>query len=159
MVPEKPASGSFAPSQSSKMTTLEPRDKETPELFVAVVDDDLSFRRSVQRVLSAAGYRVSAFASPSDFLRSLASSVPSCLVVDLHMPGMTGIELYDRLVAQGFSLPAILVTGKETPQTREQARHRGFSGFMPKPCDVQILLQTIEVLCMTPLADFANGAG
>lgn len=121
-------------------------EEANPRPLIAVVDDDPSFLRCMDRMLRVAGYRVSSFASPAEFLKSLSAGPPQFLVVDMHMPEMSGIELQDQLQAKGFSVPAILVTAHDTGQTREQAKRRGFSGLLLKPFDGEILLEAIQQL-------------
>jgi FixJ family two-component response regulator len=138
---------------------LDTQGKQAAKPLVAIVDDDPSFLRSMCRMLRIAGYNVGAFASPGDFLKSLPASLPQCLVVDMHMPEMTGIELQDRLLAEGFCVPAILVTAHDTEQTREQARRRGFSGLLLKPFDGEILLGAIEKLSAHSVAGASPQVG
>ena len=111
--------------------------------LIAVVDDDASFLRSVGRLLRAAGYDVQMFGTARDFLAHLPACKPQCLVLDVHMPGMSGLELQERLAADGSCLPIIFVTAYDTPQTRESARRAGGFGLLLKPFDQQALLQTI----------------
>jgi FixJ family two-component response regulator len=110
---------------------------------VTVVDDDPSFLRSVGRLLRSAGYLVETFGSPRQFLSALPGWVPQCLVLDVHMPEMTGLELYERLSACGHCVPVIFVTAYDTPQTREQARRSGSAGLLLKPFDKEALLRRI----------------
>ena len=93
--------------------------------LIVVVDDDVSFLRSVGRLLRSAGYAVATFGSGREFLAALPALSPRCLVLDVHMPGMTGLELYERLAAQGASVPVVFVTAYDTPQNRERARQAG----------------------------------
>lgn len=111
--------------------------------LIAVVDDDASFLRSVGRLLDSAGYGVRMFGSGREFLDALAEVEPLCAVLDVHMPGMTGLELLEQLAAIGSPFPAILVTAHDTPQTRERARNSGSAGFLLKPFDKQSLLAAI----------------
>ncbi len=111
--------------------------------LIAVVDDDVSFLRSVARLLRSAGYRVETFSSAREFLETLPSGSPQCLVLDVHMPGMTGLELQDWLTTQGYSLPIIFVTAYDTPQTREHAQRSGSFGLLLKPFDKAAILEAI----------------
>ncbi len=110
---------------------------------VAVVDDDASFLRSVGRLLRLAGYPVETFASGREFLASLPAGAPQCLVLDVHMPEMTGLELYERLLAQGSCIPVVFVTAYETPQTLQYARQAG-SILLLKPFNKQALLNAVN---------------
>ncbi len=111
--------------------------------MIAVVDDDASFLRSVGRLLRSVGYAAETFGSGREFLASLPESSPQCLVLDIHMPEMTGFQLQDRLAAQGSCVPVIFMTGYDTPQTRERARQAGCFAFLLKPFDKQALLNAV----------------
>lgn len=112
--------------------------------LIAVVDDDASFLRSVGRLLRTAGYDVEMFSSGRDFLASFPACLPQCLVLDVHMPHMTGLELQDRLVADDLRLPVVFVTAYDTPQTREHARRAGSFGLLVKPFDQGALLRAVK---------------
>ncbi len=112
--------------------------------LIAVVDDDASFLRSVGRLLRSTGYAVATFGSARELLAALPALAPSCLVLDVHMPEMTGLDLYERLTAQGTSVPAIFVTAYDTPQTLERARQAGCVGLLLKPFDKESLLKTLQ---------------
>jgi FixJ family two-component response regulator len=113
--------------------------------LIAVVDDDASFLRSIGRLLSSVGYAVKTFGSARDFLASLPGFSPQCVVLDIHMPEMGGLELQDWLADYGFCAPVILMTGYDTPQTRARARQAGGFGFLLKPFDKQALLNAVAV--------------
>src|SRR5215510_15879813 len=89
-------------------------------LLVAVVDDDRFFRESMRRLMRSFGFTVEAFSSAADFLASPRLSETACLVADIHMPAMTGLELYRRLVDTGNAIPTILVTA--FPNDADRAR-------------------------------------
>jgi FixJ family two-component response regulator len=78
--------------------------------LVSVVEDDQFFRESMQRLMRSLGYTVEAFASAADFLASPRVVETACLIADVHMPAMTGVELYKHLVSAGYAIPTILVT-------------------------------------------------
>jgi FixJ family two-component response regulator len=126
--------------------TIESRESAagTDRPLIAIVDDDASFLRSVGRLLHSANYAVKTFGAALDFLAALPDSSPQCLVLDVHMPGMTGLELQDRLVAQGHCLPIIFVTAYDTPQTRVHASREGVFGLLLKPFDKDALLNAIQ---------------
>jgi FixJ family two-component response regulator len=111
--------------------------------LVAVVDDDASFLRSVGRLLRASGYGVETFGSAREFLASLGAKTPRCLVLDVQMPEMTGLELQDHLAAQGSCLPIIFLTAYDSPQTRAHAHRGGSFGLLLKPFDKDALLRAI----------------
>ncbi len=128
--------GKSLPRSEAATTRVQP--------LIAVVDDDPSFLRSVGRLLHSANYAVETFGSAHDFLAAQQSSAPQCLVLDVHMPGMTGLELHDRLRAQGCRLPIVFVTAYETPHTREHAHLPGVYGLLLKPFDKRILLNAVQ---------------
>lgn len=113
---------------------------EKPSLIV-VVDDDVSFREAVVGLLSSEGYRTQAFASAREYLRTLFPTIPDCLVVDVQMPGMSGLELSERLDAMGASTPVILVSAfvSKAQLGTEWRRAR----IIDKAGDPQILLEAI----------------
>jgi FixJ family two-component response regulator len=115
----------------------------TPPL-IAVVDDDESCLRSVGRLLRSEGYSVETFSSAGQFLSSLLTTLPQCLVLDVHMPEMTGLQLQEVLAAQGYRVPIIFLTANDTPQIREQARRAGAIGFLQKPFHTQALLVAVD---------------
>jgi len=115
----------------------------TTKPLIAVVDDDPSVVKSLARALRLAGYEVAPFGSAQAFLGAVATLLPQCLVLDVHMPEMTGFELQDRLAAQDFCVPVIFVTAHDTPQTRARARRAGSFGFLLKPFDPQALFRAI----------------
>ncbi len=110
---------------------------------VAVVDDDASFLRSVGRLLRSEDYSVETFGSAREFLAAEPGSKPGCLVLDVHMPEMTGLELQEQLAAQGSRLPVIFVTAHDSPQLRARAQLAGGLGVLLKPFDKDSLLQAI----------------
>lgn len=120
-----------------------PHGTEVSTPRVAVVDDDASFLRSVGRLLRSAGYPVETFASGRELLAALPAGAPECLVLDVHMPEMTGLELHDRLRAEGYCFPVVFVTAYETSQTLQYARQAG-SILLLKPFDKKTLLLAVN---------------
>src|SRR5262249_18987591 len=89
-------------------------------MVVAIVDDDAAVRTALSRLLSASGIRPRSYASALDFLDSLASETPNCLIVDFQMPGMTGLELQEQIVASGVSIPTIVMTAHGDAELRKR---------------------------------------
>jgi FixJ family two-component response regulator len=119
--------------------------------LIAVVDDDPSVVKSLGRALRLAGYEVATFGSGQDFLGAVSTTLPQCLVLDVHMPAMSGFELQDQLARQGICVPIIFVTAHDTPQTRARAHQAGSFGFFLKPFDPKALFQAIgEVASCQP---------
>jgi FixJ family two-component response regulator len=100
---------------------------------ISVVDDDQSFRDSMRRLLKSLDYTVAVFPSAADFLASSKLADTACLVADVHMPAMTGVELYEHLIETGRAIPTILVTGYPTDGVRERMLTLGVECYLPKP--------------------------
>lgn len=111
---------------------------------VAVVDDDDAARISVVRLLEVAGYTARGFDSGSDFLAAADVTALSCVVSDLQMPGVTGLELQKALHARGVQVPMVFVTGFGTVATGVQAMRDGAVDFLEKPADPGALLDAVE---------------
>jgi FixJ family two-component response regulator len=129
----------------------------SPTPLIAVVDDDRSVVKSLARTLRAAGYNVGTFGSAQEFLSSLATSVPQCVVLDVQMPEMSGLELQDQLAAQGSCLPVIFMTAYDTPQTRAHVHRAGVFGLLLKPFPNEALLRAIREALSGQPQDFAAG--
>ena len=100
---------------------------------ISVVDDDQSFRDSMRRLLKSLDYTVAVFPSAADFLASSELSDTACLVADVHMPAMTGVELYKHLIETGHAIPTILVTAYPSDGVRERMLTLGVECYLPKP--------------------------
>ena len=112
-------------------------------LLVAVVDDDASVRRALTRVLQSAGLRVLTCASATEFLATGVSSAPDCVILDIHLGGMSGLELLSRLRESGCSLPVLIITAYDDAQTREAAAQAGCTAYLRKPLDGKMLLDEV----------------
>jgi two-component system, LuxR family, response regulator FixJ len=110
---------------------------------VVVIDDDLSVRRSLTRLLAAAGYEVISCSSAEEFLAMSSVPRPACLVTDVRMPGMTGLDLLDVLRTRGPSLPMILISGDADANAMAHARAAGAVGFLLKPFASEDLLSAL----------------
>jgi len=116
----------------------------TSATCVFVVDDDQSARRGFARLLRAAGFDVSEFASATEFLDDLSHEISGCLVLDIRMPGLSGEELQAELEARGIHIPIIVVTGDDDPGTTRKAQKMKAAGFFRKPVDGMALLDAIH---------------
>ena len=114
------------------------------EATVFVVDDDLSFRRSVERLIGLAGFKVRSFGSARDFLAAETPDVPSCLVSDVRMPGLSGLDLQRELSQIGRHLPIIFITGHGDIPMSVRAIKAGAVEFLTKPFGERELLEAIE---------------
>jgi FixJ family two-component response regulator len=112
--------------------------------LISIVDDDLSVRRSLRRLVQGAGYAVEAYASAPEFLDSRPSGRIACLVLDIHLDGMSGLDLHARLAAAGVAIPTIFITANDDAPTRERARHAGAVAYLAKPFDKLALLDAIR---------------
>jgi RNA polymerase sigma factor (sigma-70 family) len=110
---------------------------------VLVVDDDESFRRAAKRLLRSVGLTANTFASAQEFLQYELPTGPTCLVLDVRMPEISGLELQDLLTTAGFRIPIIFLTGHGTVPVSVQAMKAGAVDFLQKPCEDQMLLQAI----------------
>jgi FixJ family two-component response regulator len=112
--------------------------------LVSVVEDDPSFRDSMRRLLRSLGYNVEAFSSASDFLASPRLVETACLIADVHMPEMTGLELYIHLIEAGHAIPTILVTAYPNDVDRARALADGVVCYLRKPIDEKDLRRCIH---------------
>ena len=103
--------------------------------LISIVDDDQPFRESMRRLVILLGYTVEAFSSAADFLASRLLPETACLIADINMPGMTGIELHRHLVDAGYAIPTILVTAYPEEAVRDQALKDGVVCYLSKPVD------------------------
>jgi FixJ family two-component response regulator len=101
--------------------------------LVSVVEDDQFFRESMRRLMRSLGYKVEVFASAADFLASPRLGETACLIADVNMPMMTGIELYRHLIDSGHAIPAILVTAYANDDVRIRVLKDGVIGYLQKP--------------------------
>lgn len=111
---------------------------------VYIVDDDESVRKAVARLVRSVGMRTRAFASPDEFLRHGYGGEPGCILLDIRLPGMTGFELHERLLASGHHPAVIFITAHPENRTRERAMGLPAVDFLEKPFDDQDLLDAID---------------
>jgi FixJ family two-component response regulator len=117
---------------------------EKPKM-VAVVDDDESFRAALERLLKSEGFVVQSFASAEDFLKSGMQYETGCLIADIRMPGMSGLDLQAKLNADHCPIPSIFISGHGDEKMRMQAMRGGAVKFLAKPFDGAILLEAARV--------------
>jgi FixJ family two-component response regulator len=111
---------------------------------VCVIDDDASLLRAVQRLLGADGFTVETFPSAERFLESGHRGSAGCLVLDVHLGGMNGFELQERLVAEGTPIPVVFITAHDDLATRERARRAGAVAYLRKPFDDDALIAAVN---------------
>ena len=113
--------------------------------LISIVDDDQSFGDSMRRLLTSLDYSVAVFPSAAQFLASEQLTVTACLVADIHMPGMTGIELYNHLVQSGHAIPTILVTADPDERPKERMLTRGVECYLRKPLVEAALIECLRI--------------
>ena len=118
--------------------------REKKKKMVAVVEDDDSYRVAVQRLLKSAGFSVQSFATAEDFLRSGRQHETGCLITDIRMPGISGLDLQAKLNADHCLIPTIFITAHGDEDMRLQAMRGGAVKFMVKPFDGEILLESVR---------------
>jgi FixJ family two-component response regulator len=123
------------------------------KLLVSVVEDDRFFRESMGRLMRSMGYTVEAFPSAADFLVSPRLTETACLIADVHMPEMTGIELHRHLVDAGRAIPTILVTAYPNDADRARALNDGVVCYLRKPVDEQHLGECLRAALTSGEAD------
>ena len=126
---------------------------------VSVVDDDASLRRSLRNLLLSVGFRVHTFASAEEFLGSGERENTGCLVLDLGMTGMSGLDLLRHLAAAGSRFPVVVLTARGDEETRQRSLRAGAVALLKKPFDGDALLDAIRAACMDTGAPPRFGLG
>jgi FixJ family two-component response regulator len=111
---------------------------------IAIIDDDLLVRQSLGDCMESAGYAVESFDSAEQFLASGSAQNAACLIVDIQLPGITGLELQDKLAVSDNHVPIVFVSAQGTPANREKAMKRGATGFLAKPFRRDALVRLVE---------------
>ena len=117
---------------------------ESEKKMVAVIEDDESYRTAVQRLLKSAGLSVQSFDSAEAFLNSGRQYETGCLITDIRMPGMSGLELQSKLNADRCPIPTIFITAHGDEKMRMQAMRGGAVKFLTKPFDGEALLESVR---------------
>jgi FixJ family two-component response regulator len=115
-----------------------------PDAVIAIVDDDLSVREGLETLIRSAGWRVETFASAQEFLACPRAEAPSCLILDLQLPGLSGLDLQKRMAELELEIPIVFLTGHGNIPASVQAMKAGAVEFLTKPFDEQDLLRAIE---------------
>ena len=112
---------------------------------VYVVDDDESVRASLKLLIEACGYPVVTFKSAEDFLHSNFRECPNCLILDIHLPGMSGFDLQKQLIKSRSLIPVVFITGHDRPRMEDEAMELGGVAYLRKPFEEQCLLDAIQL--------------
>ena len=115
-----------------------------PRPLISIVDDDESVREATEARMESLGFRAQTFRSAADFLASAEIGTTSCVVADINMPHMTGVELYRRLVDLGHAIPTILITAYPDDEVRARALAEGVLCYLVKPFDDEDLLRCVR---------------
>jgi FixJ family two-component response regulator len=110
---------------------------------VIIIDDDVLVRQALADCVESAGYAVEDFGSAEEFLASGVKQTAACLIVDIQLPGITGLELQDKLAEADHRLPIVFVSAQGTNANREKAMRQGASGFLSKPFRREDLLKSL----------------
>ena len=119
--------------------------KDRGRILIAVVDDEPSVRSSLARLLRSAEYEAATYPSGEEFLDSLKTGFPDCLILDLRMPGLDGFDVLARLARVGRRVPVIVLTSFPSPEVRRQALREGATAFLEKPVDRSTLIDVIDM--------------
>ena len=114
------------------------------DAFVAIVDDDVSVREGLQSLIHSAGWRAETFASAQEFLSRSGAEFPACLVLDLQLPGLSGLDLQKRMAETGLDIPIVFLTGHGSIPSSVQAMKAGATEFLTKPVDDEEILRAIH---------------
>jgi FixJ family two-component response regulator len=131
----------FPAATSGKLATMS--SKSTSQ-FVAIVDDDRSVQNALKDLMESAGLSARSFGSAEEFLESDEPNQTACLVVDIRMPGMSGLGLQARLNAEGSNIPIIFITAHGDAKMKMQAMEAGAADFLSKPFDDEVLLRKVR---------------
>ena len=112
--------------------------------MISIIDDDVCARGATEAIVRSLGYALATYESAENFLSSDHVNNTSCLITDVHMPGLSGVELYRHLSSNGFAAPTIFVTGQPDEATREQVLAAGAVAFLSKPFGKQTLLDCLR---------------
>ena len=111
---------------------------------ISIVDDDVLVREAIRRLIKSVGMNARAYASAEDFLSSNHAQETSCLILDVQMPGMSGLELQQQLVGSGNQIPIIFISAHSDSQIREQALGAGAVAFLFKPFSEEALVDAVQ---------------
>ncbi len=120
------------------------REPREPDAIIAIVDDDPSAREGLGSLIRSAGWKAETFATAQDFLGRRGAETPSCLILDLQMPGLSGLDLQKRMAEVGLEIPIVFLTGHGNIPASVQAMKAGAVEFLTKPFDEEELLRAVQ---------------
>jgi FixJ family two-component response regulator len=112
--------------------------------MIAIIDDDESVRKATKSLVRSLGYEAATFCSAEEFLGSSQLKTAACLITDVRMPGMSGVELQDRLIADGRSLPTVFISAFSDERVQQKVLESGAVGYLHKPFEEDRLIECIE---------------
>ena len=115
-----------------------------PTESIAIVDDDAGVRKGLARLLRASSFEAETFESGPAFLDSLRARIPDCLIADLQMPEMTGLQLQHQLARSGIKIPTIIITAHDEVGALERCMSAGASAYLLKPLELTVLIAAIK---------------
>lgn len=130
-------------SRKSYIINREQGHTETNVTRVAVVDDEESVRKALSRLLRSAGFEVESFSSGTEYLDSLQTKKPDCLVIDLHMPVLNGLDVINKMSEQGFKIPTVVITGYDGIGMTKRVMTAGALACLHKPVDDELLISAL----------------
>jgi FixJ family two-component response regulator len=117
---------------------------DTARPLIVIVDDEDCIRRALSRLMISAGFRAQAFGSGEEFFASLQATRPDCVILDLHMPAMSGFDIQERLRTEQNPIPVVVITGHDSTESQQRALSAGAVAYLRKPVDDQALLAAIS---------------
>jgi len=118
--------------------------------LISIVEDDSSVREAAVSLLRSNGFVAESFSSAAEFLSSAGAREPGCLILDLRLPGMNGLELQHRLAVEGRHIPIVFITAHRNPEAQAQAMRAGAIAFLSKPFSEEALLGSIRLALENP---------
>lgn len=116
---------------------------ESHPALVAIVDDEEPVRTALARLFRSADFQTETFSSGEEFLDSLNSHLPDCLVLNLHLSGLNGLDIVQQIVRRKLPIPIVMITGRDMPGLKERALSLGASAYLLKPLDDKTLIETV----------------
>ena len=113
--------------------------------MIAIVDDDESVRKATKSLVRSLGYEAATFCSAEEFLKSAQLKSTSCLITDVRMPGMSGVELQDRLIADGRNMPTVFISAFSDERVQQKVLESGAVGYLHKPFEEDRLIACIDI--------------